>query len=665
MKDKPIFFLHLFFYSFIASCFFVSLGQLEDHDIWWQLKAGQWMLDNLRAPHTQLFSYAIDGVSWVNHSWLFQALIFAVYKFLGGINSLIVFKAIMVGLVLWITLKGFLKKVYPPLFLLSAWLFSRLFLIRAPLRPELISALFLSLYLYALFNKRNLWFLLIIQCLWANMHGYFALGPIVLSLFIFSEYIKLKIKLPLDWNKTVYLTDKAAYGKYLIILAAAVLLSFLSPYGINNLRYPFFAVKSFLYGSGNFYSVSELSSLRLTDILFTNKHALLKSAVALFAVSLLLNIRKANLFNMLIFVGFFSLYCTANRHSGFFAVIGCFCVLDNFQTGNYDFLKPYFKIRHAGILTIILTSLIGAYILRYQFVRERELRKKYVYSEDLGSKSYRYGIDTSIFPVKAVDFILKNRITDPIFNSFNISGYLIWRLYPSCKVFIDGRTEIYGKVFMDEYVHSIIDFRKWQELDEKYGFNTVILDYSTTDLYFPLIRKLYEDSRWKLVYFGEIAVIFMKDDLANKSVIATHGMLFEDSKGAVPTGHLIDGKETAAYPAHFLNRARFFINAMDMPGLALKNLERARHINHECYEVYQLTGYTYFKMKKFKEAEVAFTKSLQINPNIAEPYLNLGSVAAEMGLHKKASLLYKQALSLDKYNKVARDNLDKLPKQGF
>ena len=98
-----------------------------------------------------------------------------------------------------------------------------------------------------------------------------------------------------------------------------------------------------------------------------------------------------------------------------------------------------------------------------------------------------------------------------------------------------------------------------------------------------------------------------------------------------------------------------------MPELALKDLEKAGSIDPECYEVYQLSGYSYFKMRRFEEARAAFMRSLQIDPGIAEPYVNLGSVAAEMGLYKKARLLYKYALSLDKNNKIARSNLSILP----
>jgi len=662
MKSMAVSLRLIFFCIFVLACFLLSLVQIENYDIWWHLRTGQWITSNLSVPRTQLFSFAIGGIPWVSHSWFFQALIFLIYKFLGGIDSLILFRAALVALISWITLKGFLSKVYFPFFVLTGWLFSSLFLTRIPVRPELLSAIFLALYLYILFNKKNLWLLVFIQFFWVNMHGYSMLGPILLSMFILSEFIKHKIKLPFKWNKVRYLNDKIAYKKSIVVLIIVILLFLVNPYGLDNLKYPFFALKSFMRSIDNFYHVSELSSSRLSDILFTQKHLLLTAAIFLFMVSLLLNMRTINLFNIFVYIIFFIMYCVTERHKGFFAIASCFCILDNFKTDNLRYLKSYFRFQYAAILSMILSTLLGFCIIYYQIGRVVELRKPYVYSKDFSSKDSMFGINSSKYPGKAVDFMVKNNIKGPMFNGFNIGGYLIWRLYPEHRVFIDGRTEVYGKKFMDEFARSLIDFKIWERLDEKFRFNTVILDYSASDVYYHLIRNLYESKEWKLVYLGDVALIFVKDGPANKDIVSSHNILFENVQElGEREGYPVRHRRASAHPAYFLNRSRFFIKAMDMPGLALKDLEKAVFVDPECYEVHQLLGYAYFKMKRFREAEKAFMKSLKIDSNIAEPYVNLGSVAAEMGLYKKARVLYERALLLDKSNKAAIDNLNRLP----
>lgn len=666
MKNISAFLQPMFFYLLIASYFFLSLVQLENYDIWLHIKAGEWIIDNLAVLRTQLFSYAVDDVPWVNHSWFFQVAVSLIYKFLGGINALILFRAIIVSLTLLVALRPFLKKVYFPIFLLVSWLLPSLFLTRTPIRPEIVSSFFLALYLYILFNKKNLWFLVLIQSFWVNIHGYSMFGPILLSLFILSEFIKRKTKLPFDWNMTRYLDSKRAYNKSLTILVVTVLLFFLSPYGIDNFKYPFFAIRSFLHSTNNFYHISELSSLSLHSILFTQEHILLTYALALFMISLLLNVRRVNIFNVWVFIGFFLMYCVANRHGGFFAIAASFCILDNFKAKNLSYLKNYFKFRYAGILSMILAVLLGFFVSRHQFFKVKELHKRYIYSKNFASKSHLFGISGSRYPKKAADFIIEHKIKGPIFNGFNIGGYLIQRLYPAHRVFIDGRVGgvskgIYRKEFIDEFVRSLNDFKRWEQLDEKYGFNMAVLDYSSTDFYYYIIRNLYKSERWKLVYLGDVAVIFVKDNSINNSLISSYDILFENIESKKEEGHIVEERQYSAYPEYFLNKARFFMNAMNMPKLTLRSLQKAEFINPGCYEVYQLLGYAYFKMRRFEKAKTAFKRSLEINPRIAEPYINLGSVAAESGLYEEAYYLYKQALRLDKNNKIIKDNLTKLP----
>lgn len=626
------------FYFLLAGFFVLALRQLEDYDIWCHLKTGQWIIDNLRIPHNQLFSYSIGDAVWIDHSWLFQIIVFLVYKFLGGISGLVLFKAVIFVSILWIVLKDFLDKVYFPVFLLSAWLCSSLLVERFPLRPEIISILFLCLFLSILFNKKDLWFLIVIQLLWVNIHGYAILGPVLLALFV--------------------LLPKEAEWHGRKILFIMILLFLFSPYGIHNIRYPFFAIKNFFQTAHNFYNISELFPIPLSDILFTKQYVLITAAVSLFLVSLLFNVRKLDIFNILIFVVFLSIVCIANRHIGFFAVVSSVCTLDNFRNSNLGYLEGRLSFYHRRFWTGVITILVVLFIGWHQFFKIRELSKIYVYSEDGSYKRNMFGIDMNRFPVKAVDFLMENNIKGPIFNDFSTGAYLIWRLYPSYKVFIDGRTEVYGKKYMDQFARALNDFEVWKRLDERYGFNAVVLDYSTTDLYYYLIRNLYKERQWRLVYLGDVALIFVKDNALNQDIISTKNA--EGSPSQSGEVSPLAERPKGGYPAYFLNKARFFIEGMGNPILALDDLEKARQINPECYEVYQLAGYTYFKMLDFERAEDAFMKSLQLAPAMAEPYVNLGSVAAEKGLFKKAYSLYKQALSLDKNNKAAKDNLRKI-----
>jgi hypothetical protein len=54
-------------------------------------------------------------------------------------------------------------------------------------------------------------------------------------------------------------------------------------------------------------------------------------------------------------------------------------------------------------------------------------------------------IERQHFPAGAVAYLQAHPINGPLFNHYDWGGYLIWKLYPSTRVFIDGRADLYGE----------------------------------------------------------------------------------------------------------------------------------------------------------------------------------------------------------------------------
>ncbi len=54
------------------------------------------------------------------------------------------------------------------------------------------------------------------------------------------------------------------------------------------------------------------------------------------------------------------------------------------------------------------------------------------------------------FPAAAVDFMLAQRPPQPIYNEYVWGGYLIWRICPDYRVYIDGRADVYGDKLEEE-----------------------------------------------------------------------------------------------------------------------------------------------------------------------------------------------------------------------
>ena len=55
-------------------------------------------------------------------------------------------------------------------------------------------------------------------------------------------------------------------------------------------------------------------------------------------------------------------------------------------------------------------------------------------------------------PVDAATWIRQNRPPGQMFNPYNWGGYLIWALWPDYRVFVDGRTDLFGDEILRDYL---------------------------------------------------------------------------------------------------------------------------------------------------------------------------------------------------------------------
>ena len=114
-------------------------------------------------------------------------------------------------------------------------------------------------------------------------------------------------------------------------------------------------------------------------------------------------------------------------------------------------------------------------------------------------------VQRETFPVDAVDFFTDTEIPGNLYNLYHWGGYLIWRLYPEHKVFIDGRADVYGDAFIDEYLQVYQLREAWQEPLDRYDVSVVLIDKAC-----PLSTMLNERPEWYRAYADEQAVIFVR-----------------------------------------------------------------------------------------------------------------------------------------------------------
>src|SRR4029077_16073627 len=60
---------------------FQAMLPIEDPDIWWHLRAGQWIVDNRAVPARDFLSSMEKP--WIAYSWSFEALVYALHARFG------------------------------------------------------------------------------------------------------------------------------------------------------------------------------------------------------------------------------------------------------------------------------------------------------------------------------------------------------------------------------------------------------------------------------------------------------------------------------------------------------------------------------------------------------------------------------------------------------
>jgi len=117
----------------------------------------------------------------------------------------------------------------------------------------------------------------------------------------------------------------------------------------------------------------------------------------------------------------------------------------------------------------------------------------------------------------AADFLLAHHITGPMFNTYELGGYLIWRLWPQERVFIDGRA-LNESVYLDyqriAFNAEAANGKSGEELLKQYGIEAIVMDgfeYTTGAPYLlPAALSDPKQTEWKLVYQDAQAVVYMR-----------------------------------------------------------------------------------------------------------------------------------------------------------
>jgi len=489
----------------------LSVRLLGDAGIGWHIRTGQQILSTRAIPRVDPFSASMAGKSWFAWEWLYDVTVGWLDR-IAGLNGVVwltayVIAAVFAWLFRLLVIRGtnFFFALFLTLLALSASTIHFL------ARPHVWSWLFTLAWFWILDSSernsllgihdrrdRSLWLLPVLMMIWANVHGGFLLGFVLLGIFWLSalwilitpigSWIIGNVRYGFDLES---IAVRLAAGKRLRRLTwigvASVLASLVNPYGWRL----YLHIYSYLTDSFLMDHIDEFQSPNFHGIAQKCFLVLLLIAVAV------LSWRGRQLRLSNVFAALFAVYAglTASRNLPISAIL----------------------------LAMIVGPLVPAIGIGNRFAKEKSAiesgLKKHLWPSIavvatfviaiLGGKVDTDQIMNAHFgpkrmPVEAVNYLQAHDVAGPVLAPDYWGGYLIYRLYPRVRVVVDDRHDFYGPEFLKSYVRMIHVEQGWQDFLREHQPRCILLPRNSA-----LANILLETNGWKVVYTDGLSTAYV------------------------------------------------------------------------------------------------------------------------------------------------------------
>ncbi len=482
-----------------VALFAMAVRAPADTDTWWHLKAGQVTLESGSILQTDLFSHTRYGSRWVNHSWLSQVMLYWLFDRFSYAGLGLWIGVVVVATFIFVYLQTEGDPFTRAFILVLAAATSAVIWVA---RPQLLSFLLTAVVAYVLYlfkwrRVNRLWLLPPVFVLWVNIHAGYALGFMVLVAFVIGEVFNHLLALiapPEDAaSEQCPVVSWRGIGSVVGISLLSVAFLVVNPNTTKMWTYyldtvGIGALRDFIeeWHSPDFHPLHTqpfiwllLGTLAAIGLSRRRVDGTDLALVGMFAYASLLAGRN---------FGPFALVCAPvlSRHVS--AILSQWGWMDRWHS------RPVGRGRTVlGIVNVVLLVLVvGLAIVKIW------TPLAFAFNEQEQRES---------LPVEAAAWIRENQPEGEIFNPYNWGGYLIWSLYPDYRVFVDGRTDLYGDELLREYLRVQYARSGFEDILEAHNVN-LILTYRGD----VLATQLGCIGGWEEVYEDDAAVIWVREE---------------------------------------------------------------------------------------------------------------------------------------------------------
>ena len=455
---------------------------MRDGDVYFHVAIGRWIIEHGAVPAFDVFSYPLRDAPWTAHEWLAEVLFACAYRFAGWHGVVALAVAAFAG-ALGILNRFLLRHMEPIYALFFTAMAGSLLAFHLLARPHALVEPLLVGWGIALVNasdrgKAPRWWVALAMMLWANLHGSFVLGLMLVPAFAAEAWLAA----------APGASQRRVLKAWSAFLALAVLAAMATPFGPAGLmfaveldRMPFAMSMIAEWRSLNFQVLQPVEISLMIAAAAILARGLRLPSVRLVLVLLLLHLtlkhaRHADLLALLapVFVaGPFAAQWFAGREAArqLAAVDRVFASL----------ARPAGTATTAAVFALLAAA---AWVL----AQAKPVRPS-----------------GGLTPEAAVQAAHAGGARGPVLNAYEFGGYLI---YIGTPPFIDGRADLYGDRFLERYAHTVNLSKPdlLPQILDSYRIGWTLLVPGM-----PAIAVLDRLPGWRRLYADKVAVVHLRD----------------------------------------------------------------------------------------------------------------------------------------------------------
>ena len=463
-------------------CFAVQVfsDNKADVDLWGNVGFVRALPGSDEFHTTNTYSYTEPDRPWVNHEWLAQ-YVFRHTWALWGNPGLLALKMVM-GLTVLALMHGTLRRecrsgaLRMLLMLLIISTMSYGFGVRPHHFTYLLLAVFLSLLKRF---PRHAWLHLLVLpllgLLWANLHGAFFIGGIVMLVYAVAEVVRSRrhvMRTPL--------VPLVLFGGVVLFVVA----TFVNPFGVR--------LWGFILESGGSARPYLSEWAPFSPIRHWSVHPdFVGLAIVVCCAYPFSRTHKDVVWTSLLYLSLVAAIVLRRN-------IPLFAIVVGFTAGRHvDSMAGEVINRLADRLPRMMWVVILTLFIPFSLYTAATFNK---------SRPLQVEIKPDDYPLRTVAFMKEHGLRGNVFVFFDWAEYCTWHLYPECRVFMDGRfRSAYSEEVVEDYLAGLYADKGWERILTAYPTDMVLVHYGN-----PIASRLTRHPEWEMLHADGPAILFVK-----------------------------------------------------------------------------------------------------------------------------------------------------------